>query len=122
MILLLPAPEHRKALLRDGPCGARVPTWRVFACDHHGMQPETAPPIDTFCPRCHAEGRTDAAGRRGPVALVLRLDGTPTPEGCDRAARVAGWGTLPATWTNKDVAELCGYIHGLGTVVTMESR
>lgn len=71
-VLLVPTPEWREALLREGPCGARPPTaWAherrlgvTWLAGHSGVMPSET------------------------NALVLVWDGAPVPEGCDRAARV----------------------------------
>lgn len=71
MILLIPAPAYRDALLRDGPCAAAPP--KAYRCGRGNWLHTGCAILPTTAPR---------------DALVLAWDGQPVPEGVDRAIRV----------------------------------
>ena len=102
--LLLPSEAARDALLREGSYGARVLMMSRYPRDHCLVWVE-------------CDGADD--GHRKEYALVLVRTGIPVAEGCDRAARVAGWSALPATWSDADVAALYGHLHGLGALLSL---
>lgn len=76
-ILLIPEPDHREALLSDGPCGARVPQMQKTA---GRLGPPWEPLTDA--------GRTWMRDSEGDIALVLAHDGKVVREGRDRAGQV----------------------------------
>lgn len=108
-ILLLPAPEHREALLDDSPGGGKVPIRRIAigpwsslwtladSADVQWNEPDR--PYDDF-----------------DAALVLRWRGVDDPMGCARAAAVMGVMVVGAVttseWSDSD---------GLGRVVHLDA-
>lgn len=121
-ILLVPAPEYRDALLREGPCGSRPPTaWRPW-CEDYGSPTGGAWSSEWATYEDRDDSPEDSA------ALVLAWDGAAVAEGCDRAARTLADATRePAHYWRaaydehavRVLADACA-AGGLGSVVMLK--
>ena len=87
-ILLLPAPEHREALLGDSPGGGKVPT--RFACSRCGCTRRSpAGGDEDACNQCDGcGGLFNGWGVTLVGALILRWRGADDPMGIERLLHV----------------------------------
>ena len=84
-LLLIPTPEHREVLLREGLCEARPPMAYTL-CDESMLEPDSDRSIlNSWEPGPRSDVTASFGGRAG---LVLIWDGAVVNEGCDRLARV----------------------------------
>ena len=84
-LLLIPTPEHREALLREGPCEARPPQAHTL-CDESMLGPDSDRGILNSWEPGPRSDVTQIHG--GKEALVLVWFNEAVVESCDRLVRV----------------------------------
>ena len=125
-ILLLPAPEHREALLGDSPGGGKVPT--RFACSRCGCTRRSpAGGDEDACNQCDGcGGLFNGWGVTLVGALILRWRGADDPMGCARVAEVIGSehrDARPGWWAPaRDIASIVdGEMDHIGRVIYLDA-
>lgn len=120
-ILLIPAPEHREALLGGSPGGGRVPVQLVCSgCGSLHIARADEDDEDSCLRCCVCGGLFNGWGVYHVQALVLRWRGVDDPMGITRAVQAAGIVANTVVETAETVA-LFSPVTRLGRIVHLDA-